>query len=184
VREVDWAESIARYQPDIALVKAGPWDLADRKLRGSSRWQHPGDPEFDAYLQSEMLSIVDILAADGSLVIWLTQPEIEVRGPGGKIPDVPFPVSDPARVHRYNELVFELEAFRPGRVRVIDLAAYMRSLPGGALDPKYRPDGIHLTREGAYLLSEAWLAREILRTYRSAGAKGEAWRSSGRPDRF
>lgn len=166
-RDKSWLESVANDRPDIAVVFAAPWDVCDRKLPGDTVWRRPGDPLLDAYLRKEMLSAVDLLLADGSLVIWLTHPSIEVRK-DGKAPKIPFPESDPARMARLNELIFELEDQRPGRLRVIDLARHMRTLPGGDLDPNYRPDGTHLIFEGALRLARDWLGEEVLRTYREA----------------
>ena len=35
---------------------------------------------------------------------------------------------------RWNELIFELEAKLPGKIRIVDLRAYMKTLPGGELE--------------------------------------------------
>ena len=32
---------------------------------------------------------------------------------------------------RWNDLIFELEPKHPGQIRVVDLRAYMKTLPGG-----------------------------------------------------
>ncbi len=119
----------------------------------------------DDYLRQEMLSAVDLLTTDGTLVVWLTHPPIRNLD-RGRVPETPFPEWDPARMKRFNALVFELETQRPGQVRAIDLAAYMRELPMGEFDPNYRPDGVHLTPEGAANIAEAWLGEELLRVYR------------------
>jgi len=166
-----WREVIEDVRPDIALVFSGSWDVCDRKLAGDTQWRAPGDPILDDYLREEMLQAVDILAADGALVLWLTHPAIETRGLGGKVPEVPFPESDPARMRRYNELIRELEALRPGKVRVVDLARHMLGLPGGEMDPVYRPDGTHFSLEGALRITDDWVGEEVLRFYREAGAR-------------
>lgn len=62
----------------------------------------------------------------------------------------------------------ELETLRPGKVRVVDLAGYMRTLPGGEMSAAYRPDGTHLSLEGGVKLAYEWLGQEILRVYREA----------------
>jgi hypothetical protein len=67
---------------------------------------------------------------------------------------------------RFNEIVFELEDLRPGKVRVVDLAGYMRSLPGGEMDPSYRGDGVHFGRRSAQKVARDWLGSELLRVYR------------------
>jgi hypothetical protein len=70
-----------------------------------------------------------------------------------------------------NQLIRGLETLRPGKVRVVDLAAYKRILPGGEMSAAYRPDGTHLTIEGAVKLAYEWLGNEILRVYREESAR-------------
>jgi peptidoglycan/LPS O-acetylase OafA/YrhL len=162
-----WRERIARARPDMAVVSVGPWDVTDRKLPGDERWRHVGDPVLDAYLRKEMLWAVDTLSSDGALVVWITSPVIEIRKKGtGRPPDPPFAASDPARMARFNEMIFELPERRPGRVVVIDLAAHMLTRPYGPFDPDYRPDGVHLSLLGALRVSREWLGDELLRVYR------------------
>lgn len=170
-RNESWTKTIELGRPDIAIVLAAPWDVCDRMLPGDDTWRKLGDPVLDAYLRKEMVDAVDLLASDGSLVVWLTHPAIEVRNQGGVPPKTPFPGSDPSRMTRLNELIFELEEARPGKVRVVDLASYMRTLPGGELDPAYRPDGTHLSMEGSLRVATDWLGLEILRVYRDQAAR-------------
>ena len=42
-----------------------------------------------------------------------------------------------------------------------DLAAWMRTLPGGELDPNIRPDGVHFSKPGAVEVA-GWLGPELL----------------------
>ena len=65
-------------------------------------------------------------------------------------------------------LVPATRRLRPGSARVVDLASYMRTLPGGELDTDYRPDGVHLTNEASAKLAKDWLADEVLRVYRDS----------------
>lgn len=173
-RDVAWKDAIHLGRPDVAVAFAGPWDVCDRKLPGDDQWRAPGDPILDDYLRRELLSASDLLLSDGGLVIWLTHPAIEQRAPGGKVPKTPFPESNPARMRRLNELVKDMQKLRPRRIRVVDLAEHMRTLPGGELDPDYRPDGTHFTLVGALRISGNWLGAEILDVYRTAGAQSLA----------
>jgi hypothetical protein len=164
-----WRDSLRRDQPDMALVLFGTWEVCDRKLPGEDAWRQLGDPVLDDQLRREMLDVVDLLSENGTLVVWLTHPTIEVRElAGGNAPATPYPESDPARMARFNELVLELPEARPGKVRILDLAAYLRTLPGGDLDPDYRPDGIHYSAEGTLRLAHDWLEAEVNRLYREA----------------
>lgn len=171
-----WPEAIAAYRPDVAVVLLGPWEVCDRQLPGDPTWRHLGDPVLDAYYRRELLAAADRLSADGALVVWLTHPTIAVRDPKtGAAPATPYPESDAQRMARLNELIRELEKERPGKVRVLDLAAHMRdAFPDGEMDQRYRPDGTHLSGEGSLRLAHDWLEGEILRLYREWGAAGRA----------
>ena len=142
---------------DAAVVQVGPWDVTDRRLDGT--WTHIGEPAFDALLEREMHLAVDVLSADGALVLWLTSPVIDFgRGQTGLPRD--HPISDPRRMARFNELITTVDAARDEMV-VVDLAAHLRSLPGGELDPDLRPDGVHFSEESSKEIAE-WLAPLVI----------------------
>ncbi|MEO2167157.1 MAG: SGNH hydrolase domain-containing protein [bacterium] len=176
-----WRASITRDQPDIALVLYGTWEVCDRKLPGENVWRHPGDPILDEELRKEMLDAVDMLSAKGALVVWLTHPVNEVRDLGsGDAPATSYPESDPLRMARLNDLIRELPESRPEKVQILDLAAYMRTLPGGELDKDYRPDGIHYSPEGTLRLAHDWLEAETVRLYREARSARSSATGNGR----
>jgi peptidoglycan/LPS O-acetylase OafA/YrhL len=176
-----WPEAIREYRPDVAVVLLGPWEVCDRQLPGDPTWRHLGDPVLDDAYRRELLTAVDELSADGALVIWLTHPAIEVRDPKtGAAPATPYPESDPKRMARLDELIRELEKERPGKVRVLDLAAYLKALPSGEMDARYRPDGTHLSGEGSLRLAHDWLEGEILRIYRDSAPGGRDSAPGGR----
>src|ERR687884_170367 len=58
-----WRRYIRTEDPDVAVVLLDRWELMDRRLNG--RYQHVGDPEFDAYLTGELRLAWDILTARG-----------------------------------------------------------------------------------------------------------------------
>lgn len=166
-RTRSWPASLRRDDTELAVVSFGPWEVCDRKFPGDDQWRHAGDAVFDEHLQTEMLEAVDVFLAEGVPVVWLTHPVVEVRDPEtGVPPETPYPESDPERMARYNEIVWELEKARPGRVKVLDFAGYLRGREGGELDPRYRPDGTHLSSEGTLKVAHDWLEAEILRLYR------------------
>lgn len=168
-RDVSWPEAIERHHPDVAVVMVGPWDVCDRKLAGDDAWRHLGDPVLDERVRAEIEHAVDLLAERGTLVLWLSHPPIEARDPTATAPpDPPMPESDPARMDRFNELLREVAASRPEQMRVVDVAGRMEELPGGSLDPNYRPDGTHFSAPGALKFSHDWLVDEIERQYRDA----------------
>ena len=154
-----WGMLVAREHLDAAVIEIGPWDVTDRKLEGSDTWTHIGEQSYDAFLEKEMNLAVDVLSADGALVVWLTSPQIEF---GRELTGIPkdHPISDPARMRRLNELIAKVDAERD-EMAVIDLAGHLRSLPGGEMDPTLRPDGTHFSEDASVDLAD-WLAPAII----------------------
>ena len=159
-----WPELIAQAQPQVAVVQFGPFDVSDHLLEGDTQWRAPGDAVYDRYLENEMLLAVDLFLDRGITPIWLTSPMIDVDRPRQPRPPEPDPANDPARMVRFNQLIRAVQAQRPA-LRIIDLAAWLRSRPGGELDPSFRPDGIHFTDASTAIVA-AWLAPRILRAAR------------------
>jgi peptidoglycan/LPS O-acetylase OafA/YrhL len=151
---------------DAAIVQVGPWDVSDRVVDG--RTTHIGEPAYDELLEAEMQRAVDALSADGAVVVWLTAPHIDFgRGAAGLPKTSVDHISDPARMDRLNELIRKVDAARPEMV-VVDLAAHLRSLPGGEMDPDLRPDGVHFSEEASKTLA-GWLVDEVKQAVGSAG---------------
>ena len=142
----DAAAKMATDQPDVVLVVGGFADLGDHKFTSGpladGRWHHLGQPDFDAWELSRLQRAADLWEAQGVRVVWATMPVINVTPlPGG---DGTASENDPARLARYNALVRLATAGRAG-FTLTDLGAWMATLPGGALDPRWRSDGVHLT---------------------------------------
>jgi len=169
-----WAQDIAITDPDIAVVLVGPWEVADWRDPDTGDWVHIGQPDFDELVRQEIHEAVDILSAGGAEVYWLTSPRIRIGTVDGAPPAFDRPASNPLRMARFNTLVAEVAAERPDDVTVIDLAGYLRSTPGGEMDPALRPDGIHLTWDSATAVSNDWLGPAILRQYLADGAPAAA----------
>ena len=165
-----WADDIAATDPDIAVVMVGPWEVADWYDDERDEWRHVGEPDFDELLLERINTAVDILSAGGAEVYWLTSPRIVVGMQDGVAPTYQRPASNPLRMARFNALVAQVAAERPDDLEVIDLAGYLRTTPGGELDPALRPDGIHFTWDAATQVSSDWLGPEILRRYLAGGA--------------
>lgn len=146
---------------DFAFVQTGPWDVTDRRLEGDDTWRAPGDPVFDRYLREELSLVTDILLEEGVTVVWATAPRIEVGRLEEPPPDPSYPESDPARIDRLNQIIRDIADEREGAV-VVDLAGYLASLPGGEMDPRLRPDGVHFETETAQEVA-SWLGPELMR---------------------
>ena len=155
-----WPAVLAKRPADVAVIMVGPWDITDRVIPNDDQWRAPGDPVYDQYLKGEMEAAVDLLSSRVGMVVWLTNPLLDFGRADNPPPATPYPVSDPARTHRYNEILHEVAAERPA-LHLVDLAAWMRTLPGGELDPNIRPDGVHFSKPGAVEVA-GWLGPELL----------------------
>jgi lysophospholipase L1-like esterase len=151
----------AAAQLDLAIVQYGPWDVADHVLPGVDGWRTVGDPTYDAALIDEALRLIDLLTADGAVVLWVQPPLVRLGTVDGRPPAEPFPTSDPDRMHRFREIGEELAEARPDTVRLVDLAGWMADLPGGELTPDLRPDGVHFTQEAALFAADEFIGPAI-----------------------
>lgn len=164
----DWARDIPhdvaalreRYgRADFAIIQTGPWDVADRRLPGDDQGRAPGDPVFDAHLESELASLTDMLLEQDLVVVWLTSPRLDI-GRGQSVgAGPPPPEADPRRVDRLNEIIGSIATGRP-RVAVVDLAGHIDSLPP-AEDARLRPDGVHFGHDTTVEVAE-WLGPAVV----------------------
>lgn len=154
-----WTKVLDTQPADVAVILVGTWDVTDHQLPGDSEWRAPGDPIYDAYLKRDMLAAVDELQAKVPIVVWLTCPLIDFGlKENGISPH--HPMSDPARMVRFNQLLGEVATERPN-LKIVDLAGFLAKAPGGELDRTMRPDGVHFTDEAALQVAN-WLGPELL----------------------
>ncbi|MCC5950733.1 MAG: acyltransferase [Acidimicrobiia bacterium] len=165
-----WPEAVRAAAPNLAVVQTGPWDVVDRQLSAGGPFVGPGDPTFDAWVRDEFLDVVDVLSADGALVVWLTSPPdsplVAARagpGDGGAL--------EPERWDHLNGVIEQLPALRPGRVEVVDLAAWIDQ--AGDRDFELRPDGVHFSEATALEVAREFLGPELLALYDTATADDE-----------
>ncbi|HEX5267255.1 MAG TPA: acyltransferase family protein, partial [Acidimicrobiales bacterium] len=150
-----WAGLIRAHDPDVVFMVVGRWEVMDRVHDGT--WTRVGDPSFDAYLQSELETAVDVLTARGATVALATAPYY-LRGErpdGGR-----WPEDDPARVDAFNRLIRAVAAHHPQSVAIVDLGGHTSA--GGRYTPyidgiEMRYDGVHFTP-----LADRWLAPWLL----------------------
>ena len=117
------------------------------------RWQHLGQPGFDAYETAQLERAVALLTSGGSRLALFTAPYFQT----GEQPDGSrWPQDDPARVDRLNALLAQVAARHPGSVALIPLHRYLD--PGGRFTWTIggavvrQGDGVHTTvAGGAYL---------------------------------
>jgi len=158
----DWPAVLRDIRPDIVVISTGFWDATDRQLPGDPVWRHPGDPVYDAYLTREFSGAADTAASTGAMVAWIDNPPVELglRDVGEP---ADYPVNEPSRMVRTNEILHDVAATRPA-MRVIPYTSFMQAWPGGPLDPALRPDGIHVDDKGGPIVAE-WMGPEILAAY-------------------
>ncbi|GIF63132.1 membrane protein [Asanoa ishikariensis] len=154
-----WKRNIAADDPDVAVILLDRWELMDRKLSG--RYQHVGEPEFDAYLLREPNLAIDIVGVRGARVVVLTAPYTRrAERPDGGL----WPEDEPTRVDAWNRLLRSTAARRGATV--LDLQAVV--CPGGAFawdvsGVRVRSDGLHFTPEGVQQVIAPWLLPQVAR---------------------
>jgi len=147
-----WADDVAELHPQVIGLVTGFWEVVDRWIDG--RWQHLGEPSFDAYETAQLERAVTILSSGGAKVALFTSPYFHT----GEQPDGdPWPQDDPARVDRFNQLVEAVARRHPGVVSVVPLNRFLD--PAGhftwTLDGHVvrQGDGVHTTLAGGTYLA-------------------------------
>ena len=67
-----WADDVRELHPQVVGLVTGFWEVVDRWYQG--RWQHLGDPAFDAYETAQLERAVAILSSGGARVALFTAP--------------------------------------------------------------------------------------------------------------
>ena len=152
----DWptwyAQSVQQYHPQVVALVLGHWETVNRMFDG--RWEHLGEPDFDAYVAAQLQRAIGILGSGGARVALMTSPYFDT----GEQPDgAPWPEDDPARVDEYNAIVVAAARRDPTVVSVVPLNRYLD--PGGhftwTIDGQVvrQPDGIHIDGPGGTYLA-------------------------------
>jgi hypothetical protein len=71
-----------------------------------------------------------------------------------------MPDSDPARIDRFNKILREAAAMRPGVASVVEFGAWIHSQPGGDFASNVRADGVHYLPSFGSAIG-AWLGPEV-----------------------
>ncbi|MEM8618281.1 MAG: acyltransferase family protein [Actinomycetota bacterium] len=155
----EWGEVHQLYEPDIAVLMSGPWEVLDHRVDGvdirfpSTAW--------DQHVRAGIEEAVDVLGAGDTTVALLTLPCMAQPEPlQGQVSTRAR--SDVQRVDAYNRILAEVAA-DDERVEVLDLASVL--CPGGepienTTGTDIRYDGVHVTPDGSALVAE-WLFAEL-----------------------
>lgn len=150
-----WRRGVNTDDPDVSVILLDRWELMDRKLNG--QYQHVGQPQFDAYLTSQLDQAIAIADARGARVVLLTAPYTHRSETlaGGL-----YPEDQPARVNAWNALLRAEVAAHPKTLTLLDLNKVV--CPGGAFTwsvggVQVRSDGLHFTPAGVQSVIAPWL---------------------------
>jgi hypothetical protein len=143
------------------VIETGPWEVTDRRIPGDERWRAPGDPVYDEFLYREFSTATDLFIEQGLVVVWVLSPHIDVGRNEEPPPENPYAESDTERMDRLNEIIRRVADERASAVTV-DLPAYLSDQPGGEMDERLRPDGVHFDLQTAYEVSTDWLGQAVL----------------------
>ena len=151
-----WSQDIKQLHPQVVGLVIGFWEVVDRWYQG--KWQHLGDPAFDAYETSMLERAVRILGSGGAKVALFTAPYFHT----GEQPDgAPWPQDNPARVDELNRIIDAVAARHPGSVAVVPLNKVLD--PAGhftwTIDGKVvrQGDGVHTTVAAGAILAKGIL---------------------------
>jgi hypothetical protein len=160
-----WGKDVAKLHPQVVFLVVGWWETMDRFYQG--RWQHLGEPSFNAYERSRLAEAVSVLGADGAQVAIATAPYFD----SGEQPDgKPWDEDAPARVNLLNSMISAVAAQHPQNVSVVKLHQYLD--PDGHYTYRINgqavrfPDGVHTTEAAG-----TYLAPKILPQLAALGAR-------------
>jgi hypothetical protein len=155
-----WRKTVDEYQPSVAVVLVGAWDVVDHRINGDVL--SVGTTAWTQYMTRQLDTATAVLGARGARIVLLTspcyaQPE---SGLGGGIPER----SDPARVRDLNQVLRTYASAHPTRVSLVDLHAFL--CPHDRYTATVRgvsardPDGTHLSEAGAKVVWR-WLSGQL-----------------------
>jgi peptidoglycan/LPS O-acetylase OafA/YrhL len=150
-----WLTDIANYKPNVVIILAGRWEVANRTYDG--RWTNIEDPTYAAYVKQQLGYAVRLAGSDGAHVILMTAPCYDTgEQPNGD----PWPEDSQVRLSIYNQLVQQVAASSEN-TSLINFNAM--ACPDGHFEQYLdgmqvrEADGIHFTFGGGKVFSsEIW----------------------------
>jgi hypothetical protein len=154
-----WRKTVDEYQPSVAVVLVGAWDVVDHRINGEVL--PVGSPGWTEYMTHQVDTATDVLGARGARVVLLTSPCF--GQPDSGLVGIPER-TDPARVGDVNQMLRTYAKTHPTRVSLADLHTFL--CPHGQYASTVRgvaardPDGTHLSPEGAKVVWR-WLSGQL-----------------------
>ncbi|GAA4205091.1 acyltransferase family protein [Actinocatenispora rupis] len=143
--------------PDVSVILLDRWELMDRRLAG--KYQHVGQPGYDAYLTKQLDLAVGIAGSHGARVVLLTAPYTHrAEQPDGSL----YPEDQPGRVDAWNRLLRSVAGQK--HATVLDLNHLV--CPNGRFTwtvdgLQVRSDGLHFTPAGVQQVIAPWLLPQL-----------------------
>ncbi|MDA8185299.1 MAG: hypothetical protein M0035_12910 [Actinomycetota bacterium] len=168
-----YAHDVAKFHPQVAVLLAGRWEVADAYWRG--HWTDIYNSGYAAYIASQLALAIHVLSAGGAKVALLTAPyyaaKTEPFEPIGVKSCSPgcnrhFSEDDPGRVVRFNQILAKVAASFPGVATVVPFGAHAD--PGGHFAARIgsvqvrNPDGVHFTVPAGGEWAAPWLYPRLL----------------------
>jgi peptidoglycan/LPS O-acetylase OafA/YrhL len=166
-----WATKLQATMPDVVILMSSVWEVADSRIPGSKKFEPIGTPAVDAFVKSEFLAAVDVLASKGALVVLPTAPIQGSWAADGKTEGAKRQAL-PERTVRLNQLLAEVAAERPDTVRLVDFAGW---LGDRSQDRNLRQDGIHIKGAEFEQVSAEWFGPAVINAWE------EWWRTHREP---
>jgi dienelactone hydrolase len=138
-----WTRDVAEFDPDVAVVQAGAWDVYD-VARPDGTLISPGSRPWRAAYRRDIDELWDVLGAGGAEVVAIRPPcygRSEVVGTEGGPPER----FDPARIAAVEDVWATVARARGDQL--LDLSPVL--CPRGVSDALIRPDGAHYGDAGS-----------------------------------
>jgi peptidoglycan/LPS O-acetylase OafA/YrhL len=154
-----WQRGIDKDNPDVAVIELNRWELMDRRYQG--RYQHVGEPAYDADLTAQLETAIRIAGSRGAAVVLLTAAYTHrAERPDGGL----YSEDEPERVDAWNRLLRATAARHPADVTVLDLNPLV--CPDGKFTwrvdgMKVRSDGLHYTPAAVQRIIAPWLLPQL-----------------------
>ena len=138
-----WAKEKQALHAQAVVVELGYRDQFDWKING--KVVHLGQAAFDAYVQSQIDKLVQVLGEGGTKILFLSVPYTD---PPAQSDGSPAPAASPARHAQINSMLKAAARRHPGTVSVLDIDQTIS--PGGHYNAKVngqlcRFDGVHFS---------------------------------------
>jgi hypothetical protein len=158
--DTTWRVAVDTDDPDLAVILLGRWEVHDREVDG--RWQHVGEPQYDALLTRQLTRALDVVTARGARAVLLTTPysRKDERPDGGL-----WPEDSPERIDAWNRVLTATAGRHPGHPVVLDLNAVacpQRRFTWSVNGVPLRGDGLHFTEAGVREIIAPWLVPSLV----------------------